>query len=386
VAATLLLGAAAGTAEAAPSRGTLLSAVPISGYDRTHLATYLSEMNFGSPAPQNGADAYRLTYRTITPQGAATTATGTVVLPRAHSRSLRLVSYQHGTLTWKSGAASVDEGEDRAFSLYFGGAGYAVAAPDYLGLGQGPGQHPYMHSPSETTASVDMLRAARTFFLDHGHDVQRDVLATGFSQGGRAAMALGKALDSGADRYFRIGAIAPISGPYDVLGAELPAMADGSVNGYAGSFYLSYFIIAWNRLYHLYDNPSEAFKAPYDRTVEALFDGSHNEDEIIPALPPSYQDIIKPEFMAKLSHPTGELRRAMEQGDSSCAWHPRVPVELFAASGDTEVPIANARNCQQDLRAHGARVPLTDLGPTYGHRDTPLQAGADVLRLFASAA
>ena len=45
----------------------------------------------------------------------------------------------------------------------FASAGYAAVAPDYLGLGTGPGLHPYMDLSSEVTASVDMLDAGRRY-------------------------------------------------------------------------------------------------------------------------------------------------------------------------------------------------------------------------------
>jgi hypothetical protein len=33
------------------------------------------------------------------------------------------------------------------------------------------------------------------------------------------------------------------------------------------AYYLGYFLTSWNRLYDLYDKASDAFRAPYDRTV-----------------------------------------------------------------------------------------------------------------------
>ena len=38
--------------------------------------------------------------------------------------------------------------------------------PDYLGMGESPGLHPYVHGESEATATLDMIRAAREFISD----------------------------------------------------------------------------------------------------------------------------------------------------------------------------------------------------------------------------
>ncbi|ARX89309.1 hypothetical protein SMD44_08796 [Streptomyces alboflavus] len=54
-----------------------------------------------------------------------------------------------------------DESTDRATALLFASTGLAVSAPDYLGLGEGPGSHPYGHPKATVTAPVDGLRAAR---------------------------------------------------------------------------------------------------------------------------------------------------------------------------------------------------------------------------------
>src|SRR2546430_1316383 len=98
----------------------------------------------------------------------------------------------------------------------------AAATPGSRGLGVGPGRRPYSDIASETTASVDMLVAARSFAGRHRHALDRRLLVSGFSQGGPAAMALGRAIQGGADRHFRVAGLAPISGPYDVEHAELP--------------------------------------------------------------------------------------------------------------------------------------------------------------------
>lgn len=54
------------------------------------------------------------------------------------------------------------------------------------------------------------------------------------------ATALGKALQSGADSWFRLGALAPISGAYGVRRVELPALLGGTVPPPYNVGYLAY--------------------------------------------------------------------------------------------------------------------------------------------------
>jgi len=186
------------------------------------------------------------------------------------------------------------------------------------------------------------------------------VLVTGFSQGGPAAMALGRALQEGTDPALGLGALAPISGPYDYSGT-LRAALFGEIN--AAPQYLAYLIVAWNRLHHLYDAPSEAFQAPYDARVETLLDGDHTVEQVFAGISATTpEELFTPRFLAGMQHPTGALQQALREADGSCDWLPQVPVELYAAGGDRDVPIANAEHAQQVLRAHGADVRLIDAG------------------------
>lgn len=144
------------------------------------------------------------------------------------------------------------EGGDRRIAFAFASAGYAVSAPDYLGLGEGPGPHPYLDPSSEVTASVDALRATHALAERQGRRLDPEVLATGHSQGATVTMALGRALQEGADPRLRLGALAPISGPYDTSGSIQTALS-GRINLATG--YLAYLTVSWNRLHHFYDTP-----------------------------------------------------------------------------------------------------------------------------------
>ncbi|WP_203718678.1 alpha/beta hydrolase family protein [Asanoa siamensis] len=268
---------------------------------------------------------------------------------------------------------------DRPAALLFATAGYLTVAPDYLGLGTGPGRHPYVHTETEASASVDAIRAAHRFAARSGQRLTGEVMVSGFSQGGHAAMALGQAM--GQEPTLRLRALAPISGPYDLSGTEIPALFDGRVDPMIGAFYLAYWTLSSDRLYGLFDTPSQVFRAPYDRTLPPLFDGAHSEPEIIPALPASPDLLVTPEYRARLLRPDDALRRAMDENSATCQWRPRVPVRLYASSADREVPVDNTRKCATELRLRGAKVTVTDLGDV-GHMTSPIIALPGIVDWF----
>jgi hypothetical protein len=184
-------------------------------------------------------------------------------------------------------------------------------------------------------------------------------MVTGHSQGARATLELGKVLQGGAVPGMRTAALAPISGPYDMSYTLSVAVTNGIAFATA---YLSYLVVAWNRLHHFYDSPSDAFLPPYDGMIETLFDNNHPPDEVLGALPQTLEELFTPAFLAELRAPRGALKAALERADSACSYRPDVPVQLFAASGDLDVPISNAERCQANLQQHGATVELIDLG------------------------
>jgi hypothetical protein len=347
-------------------RGAVISVAPVASFSAAQLAAALKSIGLGSWSTlvHYGVDGYRVIYRTVSVDGSPTTASGLVVLPRRAARSLRAVEFGHGTRVPRRDAPSFDpESDGQLAGLVSASAGFAAVAPDYLGLGAGPGFHPFLHAASEASASLDLLRASLTIAARYRHRLDPRVFVTGFSQGGQAAMALGQVLQHGADPRLRLGALAPVSGTYDVAHAEFPAIFSGQIAPQSATFYLPYVLLAWNRIYHLYQRPAQAFRPPYDHTMPLLYDGYHTDAQIQAGLAPTLRALLTPGFLRLLHHPAGALLRGLQVNDATCGWHPSVPVRLYAARADRDSVIANAWHCQAALRAHGADVPVIDVGP-----------------------
>jgi dienelactone hydrolase len=345
----------------AEERGALVRVDPISSLDKNAVERYLEGFDLDATRVVSGVDAYRLIYATVDAQGQATTASTLLAIPSARARALPVAVWMHGTTVFRGEAASVnDESSDRAADFFFSAAGYVSAAPDYLGLGEGPGTHPYDDADTEVSASVDALLATRHFLKQHQIEVETDVLLSGHSQGARASLELGRALQGGALPGLRVAAIAPISGPYDMSGTLSVAVTDGIAFAPA---YVSYLVVAWNRLHHFYDSPNDAFLPPYADMVESLFDNDHPPEEVLGALPETLEELFTPVFLAELRNPSGALKAALARADEACSFESAAPVHLFAATGDLDVPISNAEYCLTELQRHQADATLVDVGP-----------------------
>jgi hypothetical protein len=366
-------------------RGELISVTPIRELRQPQVVAELTEAGFDPASARYGVRLYQLGYRTVDVHNQPSFATGLVVLPAGQDRSdLTTVSYSHGTQVFRGNAPSTtSDSWETAAPITYASAGFAVVAADYLGLGLGPGKHPWMHVPSEVTASVDLLRAARSFTARQGIRLRPDVLATGFSQGASVTVATAHALQDGAVPGFRLAALAPVSGAYDFRHSEIPALLTGKdLNETWSVAYLSYLFVSWNRLHQLYDDPAEVFKSPYDKQIPGLFDGEHPGDQVLPGLAPDVKSLLTDRGRGMLENPTGRFADALRVADATCRdWTPAVPVRLYATRTDEQAAFANTLACQAQLRESGTPAPIINVGDT-DHADSNVRATADIVRWF----
>jgi hypothetical protein len=271
-----------------------------------------------------------------------------------------------------------------------------VSDPDYLGLGTGPGLHPWMDVPSETTAALDMLRASRAYVTSHGGTLRRPVMITGFSQGASAGLGLGRALQDGADPWFRLGALAPISGAYDFGGAALPSVLDGELarlnpNHQLGAkiavLYTAWMLVGFDRVHPIAGMPDKIVRAPYAPTIMGLFDGHHTGDQVFGGLPGTINELLTPFGLNLLRHPSGGLAAALRGTDRVCqGWTPNAPIRLYYAIRDEQAVNANTFHCQAWFAASGTRVPAINLGtPNYQgsrHLGSNVAGTAHIVRWF----
>jgi dienelactone hydrolase len=132
--------------------------------------------------------------------GTARPAGGALFLPsgRAPAGGWPIMAFDHGTSGMGPGCGGMSDPATAPFPAdrreqdqligYFVAKGFAVVAPDYLGLGMfQTGPHPYLELKSEATATLDLVRAARAAHPE----LSRTWAVVGASQGGQAALGTG---------------------------------------------------------------------------------------------------------------------------------------------------------------------------------------------------
>ncbi|VGO21542.1 lipase family protein [Pontiella sulfatireligans] len=355
----------------AANRGRLISSYKLIGSMSAAAIRQMERSIFKiEPTAIYDVSIYQLIYETFDHRGISTLALGAVAVPTGPGLLLSgpLVSYQHGTLFKKVESPSNTDSGDHSIGYLMAGDGYIVSMPDYVGLGEGAlGLHPYVHARSEAVASVDLLRAVKTFLFNNQMiQPNGQCFIFGYSQGGHATMALQREIELHHATEFPLTASAPMAGPYDLSNT----MADSMIQPvqYSGREYVPYLLFAYDAIYDLYESVSDVLVSPYDITLLSLFDGTHSGNEIDAAMPRIPREIFQPAWINDFTtNSLNSLRSALEANDLYRDWVPETPTRLYHCSGDEIVPFQNAVVAQSNFVARGAAsVQLVDMG-SYTH-------------------
>ena len=122
------VAAAAPAGTRAGGRGALVSATPLTMLATPSAVTAkLASDGFRTGTQLSGVRTYRLVYRTVDPAGRPTVASGLLALPLAGRGPLPVVSFAHGTESYRLDAPSVSDDSRRS------GSASGVAAADSEG-------------------------------------------------------------------------------------------------------------------------------------------------------------------------------------------------------------------------------------------------------------
>lgn len=349
----------------------LISASEITSLNAASVEAYLIVHGWDtSPMTINAVISYKIIYNTTDVHGNPTVASGALYLPQIDCDTIPLVSYQHQTETEKSTVPSNNYYRDRG--LLYSGNGYITTMPDYLGLGDNPGIHPYIHWESEATASIDLIRAAREFLMDSFQTWDNNQLfLTGYSQGGHSTMAIHKYITTNnLQSEFNVVASAPMAGPFPLYSVELPGIFNED-STYNWLEFIPYIFASYQLVYgNLYNNYNEYYDPPYDALIELYLSGSYTYDEWHDLIPDNYYDFIQDSVIFNyLNNPNHPFNVALRENDLH-NWTPMEPVRMLYCGQDPIVFPENSIMAEDTMNAIGATdVQAIEIDP-YGDHNT----------------
>lgn len=329
--------------------------------------------------PEYDVDAYYILYSTVDGKGDSTFASGLFLVPSTDTCNFfPLISYQHGTVLKKTDVPSRLNGESLIGQI-FCSLGNITLCPDYVGLGDSPGLHPYCHGLSEATATVDLIRAAREFLNDSlGIFDNGQVFLTGYSQGGHATMAAHKYIEeNNLLSEIQVVASAPCSGPYHLSGAQAEMIFNNP--DYPSPAYLVYILFAYNLVYeNLFDNPDEILKPPYDVLVPPYLNGNYSHSQLNSILPDSMHMFLTDSFYQSVLDDMYDKLTPFWQDlleNDNYDWLPSTPVRLYYCQADEQVSYMNSIHADSAMNASGAvNVQAINISPSASHGDCGIPA------------
>jgi pimeloyl-ACP methyl ester carboxylesterase len=321
-------------------------------------------------------DLYRITYKTPGSDNLPDTASGLMVIPQVPAGTqLPIVVYGHGTTNGPTDVPSQLRGGFEV-AMAYGAFGFITIAPDFLGLGDSRGFHPYVHAATETYASLDMLNASLEYLEVNEPEWDLNFLfVAGYSQGGHVSMALHREIENFWNFVYPVTAATHMSGPYSISGVMRDLiLSDAS---YGEPAYIAYIMLGYQTVYgNLFNDVTEIFKEPYASSIQNFYSGTITlavlNNQLIAALATEGDTINKRMFQDSIitgiiEQPDHRINVALEDNDVY-EWAPVAPTRLYYCGGDEQVPFENSLIAETTMQGLGAvDLEAINLNPTFTH-------------------
>jgi hypothetical protein len=377
---------------------SLLIAFQVSAQELIN-STYLQSLSktqilsqFGpNPFVINGVDMYRIHYTTPDVLGVPDTASGLLIIPDDLAVIYPLLSYSHGTVASKNDVPSKLQG-GYELPMVMAAYGYVTVAADFLGLGDSRGFHPYVHADSEASASVDMLYAVQAYCEQNNVLLNDQLFISGYSQGGHASLATQRLIETELMDDFTVTASSPMSGPYEIYGAQSDYALGDEEFFYPG--FLPYVALGYQRAYgNIFGEIEEFFKPAFVPMVEQFRDGIINlnnlNTQMILELNATYGEVL-PKYSLQdsildqiLNNPDHPVSVALADNNLHEGWVPQVPTRFPYCGMDDQVSFQNSIVASDAFNANGAPDTKAELiNPDFDHGECVLPATTFTMLFF----
>lgn len=329
---------------------------------------------------------YKVVYTTVDVFGQPDTASGMLSLPLDQELVFPLAVYNHGTVPNREAVPSREGVFERNLVIALAARGYIGLAPDYLGLGDNEGFHPYVHADSEASAGRDMLIAVRKWLEAEDIAFNEQVFVTGYSQGGHAAQALHRELELNTDIDVTAGA--HLSGPYSISDIMLNTLFNEELATLPG--YIAYTYVSYNSVYGWFDSLEQVFVEPYLPIIDSLDQlqlslGEFNArlDTMLRNNEAVVSDIFQDSVLQVLAEqdPDNFIIESLRDNDTY-DWAPVSPTLLYYCTQDEQVPFQNALLADSVMQDNGSMVVEAVSGGPFDHGGCVIPAYLATIAFF----
>jgi len=330
-------------------RGGIISSTSIDTYSKEQVQYLLTSVKvLGSFNLTYSVEAVKIVYWTVDAEGNYIEASGAAMIP-VDGVNLPIFNMNHGTEVKRDLVASVNPVStlEGMAGIIMGSMGYFSCVPDYPGLGVSDGIHPYVHAKSNATSVIDFIRAAKTHASNNSVTLNNQLFLTGYSEGGYVTLATQREVEENHNDEFQITAVAPMSGPYDLIKTATELFKQTS---YDWPAYLGYIMTAYDDIYG-WNRLNSFFVEPYGSMMLSLFDGSNSFNAINNQLPKTISELLNQSFIDSFTNGTDTQVITAFEENSLLNWSPSAPIKFYHGSADEVVPYQVSLSTIENLKA-----------------------------------
>jgi pimeloyl-ACP methyl ester carboxylesterase len=296
--------------------------------------------------------------------------TGLVAIPVTPTKTLPIVSYQHGTVFGREEVPSMlaNSYETMASVAVFASQGFVVTGADYFGLG-GSTQAPNSYGVPGSTeqACLDMLKAARAVMKAEGLTPSQ-LFVNGWSQGGYNTLRFLKRLEMAGEP---VTAASTASAPTDVhlwIGRLLTNPQPGDAIWLVGC--ASNLMMAADS-YSAPGFAASVIRPEYMDSARRFYTFQMSWPEYAKTLPATLQDYFKPEFLASFRYGTNPFWEKLDASENY-RWAVQTPLRNYYGEADEAIPVDIALMPSRVAKLLGTGTTAVSAGPKADHRATYL--------------
>ena len=288
---------------------------------------------------------FPVAYWSQTPQGDSLLVSGRVYLPKYRILNGIIIA-NHYTMTSDEEVPSNRVSMEMIFLM----KGYAVIMPDYVGYGLSREEvHPYLHWRSAAQTAVDLLNCMPELLDYYGYSYPKDVVVTGYSQGGAVALGVARMIEENyhQENEWSVRKLYAGAGPYDPAGTYLFSMERNEMGIPAA---IPLIVMGLNDAYELGFTLDEFFLDPLLSNYEDwVVSKEYTVGQINQLMGSTIMSELMTEDALTLDSPQADMLYEVLLWNSNVGYDLQAPAYFLHSLEDEVVPLLNSINLEAEM-------------------------------------
>ena len=288
---------------------------------------------------------FPVAYWSQTPQGDSLLVSGRVYLPKYRILNGIIIA-NHYTMTSDEEVPSNRISMEMIFLM----KGYAVIMPDYVGYGLSREEvHPYLHWRNAAQTAVDLLNCMPELLDYYGYSYPKDVVVTGYSQGGAVALGVARMIEENyhQENEWSVRKLYAGAGPYDPAGTYLFSMERNEMGIPAA---IPLIVMGLNDAYELGFTLDEFFLDPLLSNYEDwVVSKEYTVGQINQLMGSTIMSELMTEDALSLDSPQADMLYEVLLWNSNVGYDLQAPAYFLHSLEDEVVPLLNSINLEEQM-------------------------------------